>query len=153
MSTTQTKTDIVQTFMNALEANNREQAASYLSESFIFSGWTPQPLNKQSFLNVIGGLKAGLPNLTFNLQNVQEQDTIVTGTIQVSGHQTDSFILPELSLPPIPQMGESVSLPTENVTYAFNEHKQITQWNIQQVPEGDIYGLIRQLGIDVRPIQ
>lgn len=150
--------DTVNEFMTALEANDRKAAAKYLSNDFVFIGWTPRPLNKDDFLTVMGGLKAGIPGLAFNLHDLREERNTILGTmtvhgsIQVVGHQTDSFDLPPLSLPPIPQMGKSVSLPMENVEYHV-ENNQIVRWNVQRTQGGAIGELLHQLGIDVPIIQ
>jgi hypothetical protein len=150
--------DIVQAFMRALEANDREKATSYLNNDFLFDGWTPKPLNKNDFLIVMGGLKAGIPSLVFNLHDLDEERNptqgtwIVHGTIQVAGHQTDSFELPPLSLPPIPQMDGSVSLPPEKVQYLI-ENDQIVRWSVQRTEGGGMKGLLHQLGTDSPIIQ
>ena len=151
-------TDTVKAFMTALEANDRKNAANYLSNDFAFIGWTPRPLSKDDFLTVMSGLQAGIPSLAFNLHDLREErDTIlgtmtVHGSIQVAGHQTNSFNLPPLSLPPIPQMGKSVALPTENVEYRI-ENNQIVRWHVQRTQGGSIEGLLHQLGVDSPIIQ
>jgi hypothetical protein len=146
-------TDIVKTFMSALEDNEFEQATSYLTDNFTFSGWTPQELDKSGFMSLIEGLKEGLPGLIFNLHNVQEpEENHVTGTMQIAGYQTDSFILPTLGLPPIPQMARSVSLPTEDVFYQLR-NGQIEVMHVQPTPGGGIKGLLQQLGINVPIVQ
>lgn len=148
----------VEAFMNALEANDRETAAKYLSNDFFFNGWTPRPLDKNDFLTVMGGLKVGIPGLVFNLHDLDEERNpahgtmIVHGAIQVAGHQTDAFNLPPLSLPPIPQMDGTVSLPTEKVEYLV-ENNQIVRWSVQRAQGGGIEGLLHQLGVDVPIIQ
>jgi hypothetical protein len=143
-----TQEDIVRSFMNALETNDRDTADSYLSDDFTFSGWTPQPLNKKNFFMVIGGIKSGIPGLIFNLHNIDEQEDTLTGTLKIAGYQTDSFVLPPLGLPPIPQTANSVSLPAEDVKFLLS-NDQITRMIIQPTPGGGINGLLRQLGIDV----
>ena len=143
-----TQEDRVRSFMTALETNDQDTIASYLSEDFTFSGWTPQPLNKKDFLTVIGGIKTGIPGLIFNLHNIDEQGDTITGTMQIAGYQTDSFILPPLGLPPIPQTANSVSLPAEDVKFSLR-NTQIASMIVQRTPGGGITGLLRQLGIDV----
>jgi hypothetical protein len=152
MSTTDTAIDIVHTFTNALEANDLESAASKMANGFTFSGWTPEPLAKQNFLGVIEGLKAGIPNLKFNLRNLQEHESSVTGTIQVTGYQSNSFVLPPLGLPPIPQMAGKISLPPENISYTV-ANGLIERINVQNSPEGGIRGILRQLGTDSPIVQ
>ncbi|HLI88392.1 MAG TPA: nuclear transport factor 2 family protein [Ktedonobacteraceae bacterium] len=140
--------DTVKSFMSALEGNDFDQAADYLADTFIFSGWTPQPLDKRSFMGLMQGLKSGIPGLIFNLHNVDEQDNKVTGTLQIAGYQTASINLPQLNLPPVPQMGRSVSLPTENVEYTL-ANDQIVRIDIERVSGGGVAGLLHQLGVDI----
>ncbi len=147
-----TAIDTVRAFITALETNDQDTAESYLSDNFIFSGWTPRPLNKSDFLTVMGGLKAGIPGLIFNLHNIEEQGNTVTGTMQIAGYQSDSFILPPLGLPPIPQMARSISMPTEDVTFII-ANNQLTRFNVQQTASGGLRGLLHQLGFDAPIIQ
>ena len=144
--------DIVKNFMIALDNNEQDQWGDYLADDFTFSGWTPQPLVKSDFLQVLAGLKEGLPGLIFNLHNVREDGDKVLGTWQVVGYQSDSFNLPALGLPPIPQMARSVSLPTEDVTYVV-ENGHIVRIAVQPNRNGGIKGLLRQLGIEAQIVQ
>jgi hypothetical protein len=149
--------DIVKDFMIALESKDYDTAASYLSDDFVFSGWTPQPLDKDQFITVMGELKAGIPNLSYHFHTVRDvrdlvQESNVKAAIQMTGTQTDSFILPPLGLPPIPQMARSVSLPEEHWDYTLQNGK-IVKITVQRVPGGGIQGLLRQLGIELPIIQ
>ena len=149
--------DIVKDFMIALESKDYDTAASYLSDDFVFSGWTPQPLDKDQFMTVMGELKAGIPNLSYHFHTVRDvqdlvQESNVKAAIQMTGTQTDSFILPPLGLPPIPQMARSVSLPEEHWDYTLQNGK-IVKITVQRVPGGGIQGLLRQLGIELPIIQ
>lgn len=141
--------DLIRAFTTALEENNQEEFEPYLADDFRFSGWTPRPLNREGFLDLIKGLKEGIPGLIFNLHNVLVQnDTTVTGTWKISGYQSDSFILPVLDLPPIPQMAASISLPAEEVEYRLTRNK-IVGLHVTHTPGGGIKGLLNQLGFDI----
>ncbi len=144
--------DTVRTFVSALDDNEKEVAANALTDDFLFTGWTPKPLNKADFLTTIAELKAGIPGLMFNLHNLAELDNTVTGSIQIAGYQSDSFSIPPLSLPPIPQMARSISMPVEDVTYTL-EGDKIASWRVQHVAGGGISGLLHQLGFDAPVIQ
>ena len=110
-------TDIVKSFMEALETKNFDTAASYLADDFAISGLTPKPLDKNAFITIVSGLAAGIPNLSFHPQAIHEiqerqgEGNREEATIRITGTQTDSFILPPLGLPPIPQTAKSISLP------------------------------------------
>ena len=149
--------DTVKDFMIALEAKDFDTAASYLSDDFVFSGWTPQPLDKDQFLTVMRELKAGLPNLSYHFHTVKdvhdlEQEDSVKAAIQITGTQTEGFILPPLGLPPIPQMARTVSLPEEVWSYTLQGGK-IARIMVHRVPGGGIQGLLHQLDIHVPIIQ
>jgi hypothetical protein len=152
-SETELEIEIVKKFMAALENREFHEAGSYLSDNFACTGWTPLPLYKLSFLGTIKGLKAGIPGLIFNLHNVAKiNNQQVTGTIQVAGYQSDSFILPALGTPVIPQLDRSVSLPSEEIEFKLNAGK-ITRIHVQPVRGGGIQGLLEQLGIELRLVQ
>jgi len=141
--------DLIRAFMTALEENNADEFESYLADNFRFSGWTPRPLGRAGFLDLLRGLKEGIPGLIFNLHNVLVQnDTTVTSTWKINGYQSDSFILPVLNLPPIPQMAASISLPAEEVEYRLAGNK-IVGLNVTHTPGGGIKGLLNQLGFDI----
>ncbi|MDQ2884998.1 MAG: nuclear transport factor 2 family protein [Chloroflexota bacterium] len=147
-----TPADSVRAFISALEANEQETAADFLTDDFMATGWTPQPLDKSAFLTVIGGLKSGMPGLMFNMHNIEEDSDTINATFQIAGYQTDSFNLPPLSLPPIPQMARSISMPAEDVSFTFINEK-IKLMNVKPTRGGGISGLLHQLGVDAPIVQ
>lgn len=143
--------ETVTTFMQELESKEFEKAASHLSDSFFFTGFTPQPLNKPQLISVMSGLSEGFPNLLFNLQNVHEGDDTmegkrVTGIVKLMGTHTDTFVLPALGLAPIPETAISISLPEESWEYLL-KGEIIASIQVKTAPGGDIEGLLNQLGI------
>ena len=141
--------DIVTSFMAALEGNNSDAAAAAMDNNFSFGGWLPETLEKGQFLDLIRGLKAGIPDLMFNTRNLVaiENTNAVQGTMQVTGKHTATINLSVLRIPPIPPTGRSVSLPTEPVVYVV-ENNLITRMNVTPTPGGGIKGLLQQLGIN-----
>ena len=144
-------TDIVNAFMQALEAKEFTRAADYLSDSMIFTGFTPASLSKNQFIHVMSELAEGFPNLAYNFHGVEEvAETMggnrVRGRVQITGSQVNSFQLPALGIGPIPQMAAPVALPEENWEYQF-EDNTIASIRVGRKPGGGIEGLLNQLGI------
>ena len=156
MSTTPTQQ--VTDLMEALENKQFEKAATYLAGDFRFIGWTPLPLNKDQFLKISSELAGGMPNLSYNFHDLHEVDALLgegsrlRAAIQVTGFQTDSFILTPLGLPPIPQMAQSIALPEEHWDYVVKDDA-IAVIDVERVPGGGISGLLHQFGIDIPIIQ
>ncbi len=144
--------DTVRAFTTAIENNEKEGTVNPLADDFLFSGWTPKPLDKADFITTFAELKSGIPGLMFNLHNLSEEGNRVTGSIQIAGYQSDEFSIPPLSLPPIPQMARSISLPVEDVTFELAGDK-ITRWTVHHADGGGIKGLLHQLGFDAPIIQ
>ena len=144
--------DTVRAFVTAIENNEKEGTVNPLADDFLFSGWTPKPLDKADFITTFAEIKSGIPSLMFNLHNLAEEGTTVTGSIQIAGYQSDSFSIPPLSLPPIPQMARSVSLPVEDVEFEVADDK-IVSWTVHHVEGGGVKGLLHQLGFDAPIIQ
>ena len=148
--------ELVTSFMTSLEAKDFDTASTYLADNFIFSGWTPQPLATEQFLTVMSGLKEGIPNLAYHFHTIHDrrdpQDTLqesyVKVTTRITGIQTDSFILPPLGMPPIPQMAGTISMPEETWSFMLANDK-ITRIAVGHVPDGGIQGLLHQIGIDM----
>ncbi len=150
-------TETVRDFMTALEAAQFATAKEYLADSFTFSGWTPGPLNRDDFMTVTSGLKSSMPNLSYHFHGAREleakeQDSEGIGNVQISGTQENSLNLPPLSLPPIPQMAHTVSLPPTHWYFTL-QNNLIARITVEHVQDGDIHALLNQLGTDVRPEQ
>ncbi len=142
---------IVYDFMQTLEAHEFTRGADYLADSMIFTGFTPAPLTKKHFINVMSGLAEGFPNLMYNFHATEEsaettEGTLVSGTVQMIGSQINSFKLPALGIGPIPQMGVSISLPQEYWEFRVKNNLIAGIW-VERKPGGGIEGLLNQLGI------
>jgi hypothetical protein len=147
--------EIVNDFMMALQIKEYEKAASLLADDFLFSGWTPQPLNASQMMDVMGGLKAGFPDLAYHFEvdrsKAERTPGIVEGKIQITGDQKAGFILPAIGTPPIPEKAAHISLPQEQWIFTLGQG-EITRLASRRVPGGGIEGLLNQMGISL-PIE
>jgi hypothetical protein len=151
-------TDIVTTFMEALEIKEFDTANAYLSDTFQYIGSTPKPLNKQQYIRYSSELAEGMPNLSYNFHDVQEvEDELGEGNrmraaIQITGTHTNAFQVIPLGLPLIPETNKSVSLPEEHWEYLIKDNT-IATIDVEQVAGGGIAGILQQLGVDIPIIQ
>ncbi len=149
--------EVVKDFMIALESQEYSKAAGYLSDDFTYTGLVPRPLNKKQFITLMEELKYGMPNLSFNMHDIQQAEVIDQGqmiqaTIQMTGTQSNIMNLVPLSLPPIPETNRRVMLPEEHLTFLV-ENNSIRSITVQPVAEGGVPGILHQLGIDAPIIQ
>jgi len=148
MSTVNTPIEIVENFVGALETGNQEEASGYLDDTFTFSGWTPQPLDKQSFLSLIARLKEGISGLVFNLHNLTEQeDTNVTASMQIIGYQTDNFLMAARGGTSLPQGTDSIATKAEDVSFTLHQGR-ISAMHVYNAPKEGIKDLFHRTNID-----
>jgi hypothetical protein len=151
-------TDIVTTFMEALEVKEFDKATAYLSETFQYSGSTPKPLNKQQYIRYSSELAEGMPNLSYNFHDLQEveeelgEGNWMRAAIQITGTHTNTFQVVSLGLPLIPETNKSVSLPEEQWEYIIKGNT-IATIRVEHVAGGGIAGILQQLDVDIPIIQ
>lgn len=143
--------DTVYDFMQALEAREFTRAADYLADSMIFTGFTPAPLTKNQFIDVMSELAEGFPNLVYSFNATEEsaetmEGILVRGTVQMVGSQVNIFELPALGIGPIPQTAGAISLPQEYWEFRV-KNSLIAGIRVDHKPGGGIEGLLNQLGI------
>lgn len=87
--------DVIKTFIEAIETQNRDEVRQHLSGDFIMRGWTAEPLNKYQFLDLVFSLKKSQPNLALQIYNIQEDSQLaqsdrVEADLQVTGLETSN---------------------------------------------------------------
>lgn len=140
------KSETVKAVVNAIEAQDWARAASYLTADYTFSGAVPQPISGEQWLGIHRALSAALANFRFNLSNLKEEGSHVTGTVQITGTHTGELRLPIPGIPAIPATGKQVNNAEEPITVTFRDDK-IADWHVEQVPQGGLPGILSQLGV------
>ncbi len=139
------KTEIVKTFITALQSGEFEVAANYMVDDFTLSGWVDDTLDRGKFLAMQSELRDAMPDFSYNLNDVHEQDDRVESLIQITGTATSDLALPLFGIPLIPATGIAVTLPQVRADYTLTGGK-IAQMDIKSVPGGGLAGLLQQLG-------
>ena len=137
--------ETVKAFATTLEARDFEKAASYLSDDFVLSGPTPQPVSKQEFIAVQSAFQNAFPDWSFNSHNEVEHGDTVTAAVNVTGTHTHELVVPMPGMPPIPPTGKKIALPEEHMTFTFKGEK-IARLSSDNVPGGGVMGVLAQIG-------
>src|SRR5579884_1831364 len=141
-------TEIVQTFITALQWGDMEEAVEWMADDFVLSGWTPRPLNRGEFLAMHSTLKDAMPDYSFHLNDVQERDGGVEALIQITGTQMRDLALPMFGVPLIRYTGIDVVLPQVRTTFSL-EGDKIKEMRVESVPGGGLAGLLQQIGTEL----
>jgi hypothetical protein len=125
-----------------------DMAAQYITDDFVFEGWTTQRLDRGEFLALQSELHAAMPDYAFNLSNVRQQNAVVSALMQITGTQTHPLSLPMFGIPLVPYTGTLVILPQEHVQFVIADGK-VSQMRVETVPGGGLAGLLQQLDTDL----
>jgi predicted ester cyclase len=131
--------ETVRAFNEAVNAQQWDRVAGYLTEDFIFSGVTPQPVGKQGFIEGQKAWAAGAPNWHVALENLREEAGVVKADTRISGTQTQLLALP--GIPSIPPSGKSFTT-TDRMT-ATLRGDQLASLTV----EPSSPGIMEQLGV------
>ena len=88
------KTELLRDLFSFIEYGNMDMAAECLSEDFLFSGPTPEPVGKKQFIELHTALRNALPDWSFNPANIEEHGDTVTLKVHITGTH-----LKEMSIP------------------------------------------------------
>ena len=139
---------VVKTFITALQAGEMEEAARFMTDDFVERGWTPQPLNGQSFLAMMSALRNALPDFSFHLSKPRERGEEVEALLAVAGTNSRDLALPEFGLPLIPYAGVALQLPQEQATFRVKEDA-IAEMRVEALPGGGLNGLLQQIDTEL----
>jgi predicted ester cyclase len=107
--------DVAQAAMMAWESKDASALASCLSDNFVCTGFLPQHLEKQQFIDLMKTLTTAFPDWSFNAHLLEEQGDAALFVTHITATHSGDLILP--TLPLILPTGQKVSLPDRHTTY------------------------------------
>lgn len=140
--------DVVKTFITALQAGEMEEAAQYMTDDFVERGWTPQPLDEQTFLAMMSALRNALPDFSYHLSEMSERGEEVEAFISITGSHTRDLALPEFGLPLIPYSGVAIQLPQTRATFRV-KGDAIAEMLVESLPGGGLNGILQQIDTEL----
>lgn len=136
--------DIVKKGMQAWEQADESTLSPLVSDSFVLTGPTPQPLGKADFLGLMHVLHEAMPDFAFNTTGYEEQGETVIVRSHITGTHTGTLSL--LGMPSLPATGKKVSLPEEVQTYTIKDGV-LQSLVTDSRPDAGIPGMLMQLGV------
>lgn len=135
--------DTVTAFTSALNAQQWGEVARYLTDDFVFSGVTPQPIGKQEFIAAQRQWAAGVPDWHVTFENPRTEGNTVQATSSITGTHTNTLALP--GQPSLPATGRHVQ--TKDAATATIRGDQIASLTITPGSPG----ILEQLGLPMPP--
>lgn len=139
--------EIVKEFHHAIEQGDLEQVRDLLDDEFVFDHGTMEGnMGRGMYLDAVAALQRGIPDLRFNLSDLQGEGT-VTGTAQLTGTHTDTLDLSVIDGPQVEATGITFEGPEEPAKWQIRNGK-VAHHSVDAVPGGGIGGILEQLGVE-----
>ena len=143
-----TNVEVVLAATVAMERGDFDSARGMMTDDFTFSGPVPEPVDRESFLGLMRGLIAGLPDWSFGMRDLREDGDVVHGLAHVSGTHIGTISLPFLGIPDLPATGRHAENADEPVTMTVRGGK-LAGIHADVGPDGGVAGILRQLGATI----
>jgi predicted ester cyclase len=135
--------ETVAAFNDSVNAQKWGEVATYLTDDFVFSGVTPQPVGKQEFIGGQQQWAAAAPDWHITLENVHTEGNTVQATSHITGTHTGTLSL--FGQPSVPATGRHFETnDTSTVTLRGDQIMSLT------VTPGSP-GILEQLGVPMPP--
>lgn len=138
--------EIVQTLLDSVQKGDFVKTKSLLAENFQFSGPIPEPINRETWLDMSSSLKTAFPDLDYHFHVIGADDDVVKTTSQLSGTHTGAFDLTNMKMGVIPATKKAFSAKTEKTKITVKENK-ITSWAVEPTEGAGLKAILGQLGI------
>jgi predicted ester cyclase len=142
--------DTVYDLLGAIEANDFDEARSYLADGFTLDGPVPEPIGADQWLGLHQIMNAAMPDFSFNAGEATQNGNVVMVSLQISGTQENTLDLSPMGLPKVAPTGIFVELPEEQSHVTFSGDKVI-HIHVEPVSGGGLMGLLGQLGVQLPP--
>lgn len=139
-------TQVVNQVAAAIEAQDWDGVRALLSGDFKFSGAVPEPISAEQWIGVHRALAGAIPDLRMNYVPSKSNGLHTSGTVKLTGTHTGEFNLPLPGLPRVAPTGNAIANPTEHVE-VFVQDGRVTEWQVEQLPNGGLFGILSQMGV------
>ncbi len=138
----------VQALMDAVQMGNFENAKSYLSNDFIFSGPVPEPISGDAWLGMSANLKSAFPDLDYQFRIESADGDSVNFSAELKGTNKGDIDLTAMNMGVIPATGKSFHAAHEQGKAMLRDGK-ITAWTMERTEGAGLMAILAQLGVKV----
>lgn len=140
------KRETVQALMDSVQKGEFELAKTMLADDFQFSGPVPEPIDKETWLEMSINLKTAFPDLDYHFKMIGTDGDIVKSTTQLSGTHTGTLDLVNMNMGTTPATNKPVSVKMAKTRITIKKDK-ITLWEVEPTDGADMNAILGQLGV------
>jgi predicted ester cyclase len=136
----------VQALLDAVQLGHFQEAQSYLSDDFQFSGPVPVPLSGPAWLGMSANLVTAFPDLDYQFKIEGADADIVTISAELKGTHTGNLDLTTMGMGVIPPTHKAFATAHEHGKLTV-QNGRVTEWAVQPTEGAGLMSILGQLGI------
>ena len=137
--------ETVQALLASVQKGRFEEARTYLSDDFQFSGTFPEPINAETWLGMSASLKMAFTHLDYRFKVDSAEGDIVNTTMQLSGLHRGAFDLTGINRGVISATHKNFSTARENNKITVKNQK-VSSWVVEPTAGAGLKEILNQLG-------
>ncbi|MEW6405093.1 MAG: hypothetical protein AB1649_25125 [Chloroflexota bacterium] len=137
--------ETVQALMVSVQKGRFDEARSYLSDQFQFSGTYPEPADAETWLGLSFSLRLAFTQLDYRFKVESAQGNVVNATMQLSGLHRGAFDLTGINRGVISATNRNFSTVTENNKITVKNGK-VSSWEVEPNGKAGLKEILSQLG-------
>jgi hypothetical protein len=131
-------------FFEHIEAARWTDVANMLTDDFRYFGPMPDPVDKETWLDLLESIRNACPDWAFHVKKMSESGNSVNAKIHITATQTKILDLTPMGLRSIPPTGMYFELPDENTRLVLKSDK-ILELHVNPAIHGELMKVLSHL--------
>ena len=137
----------VVSFFESIENKDWKTLRDMLAEDFKYFGPTPDPVDRETWLDFQVAVQSAFPDWAYNIQKIERINEAIEVTVSITGTHSQELKLPVEGVTPIQATHRKVHMPEEHALVTLQNNK-IKELRVEQKSHGSLPGLLEQLGLE-----
>ena len=138
--------ETAQALMDSVQRGRFDIARTFLSDDFRISGFSPKPINSDTWLNMIANLKMACADLNYHFQVLTAEGNVVYTTSQLSGTNSGAFDFTNIDMGVISATNKKFSSAQQRTKITVKDEK-VTSWAVEPTEGAGLTAILGQLGV------
>ncbi|MDP1836380.1 MAG: nuclear transport factor 2 family protein [Chlamydiales bacterium] len=131
-------------FFEYIEAARWTDVGNMLAEDFRYFGPMPDPVDKDTWLDLMESIRNSCPDWAFHVKKISESGNSVNAKIHITGTQTIELDLTPIGMRPVPPTGIHFELPDEDTRLVLKSDK-ILELHVNPAVHGELMKVLSHL--------
>ena len=138
--------ETAQALMDSVQRGRFDTARTFLSKDFKISGFSPTPIDSDTWLSMIANLKMACADLNYHFQVLAAEGNVVYTTSQLSGTNSGAFDFTDIDMGVISATNKKFSSAPQRTKITVKNDK-VTSWTLEPTEGAGLSAILGQLGV------